>query len=197
MTDLSWDDIKKRREPARATVTVCLSQEIIDELMRLDEELAEARREDRRHEGELSYTPRAKAIADKIVELEAQKADNEVEFVFQEIPRAKWNVLMRTHGPTKEQRREGITRFNPETFTPVALAASAVSPPLTDEQAKELCAEWSEGEVQRLFAAVLSANMGERHIPKSVTASEVIREHGEGSEPLSDSESPLPSSTDE
>lgn len=196
MTALSWDDIKKRREPAKVNVTICLSQQIIEDLARLDEELVAARSEDLRHEGEIDYAPKAIELADRIVELEAEAAEMMVEFVFQEIPRSEWNALKRSHGPTQEQRQRGIVQYNPDTFTPAAIAACAVAPELTEDQAKELCAEWSEGDVQRLFMAVLTANVGERHVPKSEAASEVIRRHGAGSGRPSDSESPQASLMD-
>ena len=173
---LSWDDIKKKREPATAKVPICLSQRIIDELAALEDELLEARQEDRRHQGELSYQPKALEVAQRIKALEAEAAEHEVEFVFGEVPRAEWNVLLRRNAATKEQKAQGVTRFNPDTFPPAAIAASIIDPPLTREEAEELCSTWPEGQVTRLFTTVLELNMAERAIPRSPMASEVIRE---------------------
>jgi hypothetical protein len=195
---LSWTDIKSKREKATVRVPVCLSQTIVDQIAVLNGKLIDARMEDRRHEGELDYSPQSEALAREIIDLESAAAEHEVEFVFGEVPRARWNVLMRTHSATKQQRAQGITQFNPDTFPPAAIAASIIDPPLTEEEAEELCAEWSEGQVTRLFNAVLDVNMGDRSLPKgSSLASETIREFGGKSQQPSDVESHPPSSLDE
>jgi hypothetical protein len=78
------------------------------------------------------------------------------------------------------------------------MRASIIDPPLTEEEAEELCSEWSEGTVTRLFTAVLDVNMGDRSLPKgSSLASETIREFGGKSQQPSDVESHPPSSLDE
>lgn len=191
---LTWEDIKARREPATATVKVCLSQQIVDELQRLEEELAEARWEDRRNAGRLSHESKALPIAQRIKELEAQAAEHEVEFVFREVPRAEWLALQRRHPPSAEDRKQGFTRWHPEKFVPAAIAASSHNPKLSVEDAKELCDTWPEGVVVRMFNAVVELNMGDRLVPRSPTASEVIREAVGSSEQLEPGES-LPASS--
>ena len=80
--------------------------------------------------------------------------DQPVTVRFRSIGSKAYSALVDAHQEGKER---GLP-FNPETFGPALVAASAVEPVLTPEQVTELWDEWNTGELLALFAAALDAN---------------------------------------
>jgi hypothetical protein len=78
-----------------------------------------------------------------------------------------YDKLIESHPPTPKQKREDDAVYNPETFPPALIAASAEDPKLTYEQATELWKSdaWSRGEMMGLFSACLKVNSAGLGIP--------------------------------
>lgn len=94
---------------------------------------------------------------------------------FQAIGNRAWEALKAAHPPTDEQqgaqRQEQLDRgvmpskiqklrWNPDTFPPALIAASAVSPKITPDQARRLWVDdkRNPAELDKLFSAALLAN---------------------------------------
>lgn len=83
-----------------------------------------------------------------------------------------YDVLVGMHPPTAEQKKEGAA-YNPDSFGPALIAACALEPQMTPNEAKELweSEEWSRGEVMELFVAAVEVNSRGLDVPFTETAS--------------------------
>lgn len=83
-----------------------------------------------------------------------------------------YDVLVGMHPPTVEQKKEGAT-YNPDSFGPSLIAACAVSPQMTPNEAKDLweSEEWSRGEVMELFVAAVEVCSRGLDVPFTATDS--------------------------
>jgi hypothetical protein len=149
--------------------------------------------------GMLTQTDEYLALAGEVVDLkrqvEADQADHT--FVFATVPYSQWAKLLEDHPATPEQKADNkYADHNPDTFQPVALAASCVEPGLTEDQAGWLREHLPRQEFERLVGAVWTVNVGGSSIPKSV-AGIVNRLDSELNSTMpQDMESPSPSSED-
>jgi hypothetical protein len=84
-----------------------------------------------------------------------------------------YDVLVGMHPPTVEQKKEGAS-YNPDAFGPALIAACAVSPVITPNEAKELWEsdEWSRGEVMELFVAAVEVCSKGLDVPFTETGSD-------------------------
>ncbi|HRE02430.1 MAG TPA: hypothetical protein PLV68_14090, partial [Ilumatobacteraceae bacterium] len=99
------------------------------------------------------------------------------------------------HPPTKEQRQMLHLDHNPETFPAAAVAASAVDPVLTVDQAFRLQALLDQHQWDQVWHACLDANRGGA-TPKSVVAGAMARAREQLGLPPTTTESPDLSSLD-
>ena len=85
-----------------------------------------------------------------------------------------YDVLVGMHPPTGEQKKEGAS-YNPDTFGPALIAACAVEPRITPNEAKELWEsdEWSRGEVMELFVAAVEVCSRGLDVPFTATDSDM------------------------
>jgi hypothetical protein len=157
------EDLQPRTAEARVTVRY----DLIDEHQRLELKLAESSDGDDRHR-----------FAEKIVALEQEIADAEKVFTFADIG-GRWLALIGEHPPTKDQlEHDKSLDHNPETFPPAAIAECSVDPKLTVRQVERLREKLRLVEWQKLWAAVLEANLGVAAAPKSLLAGAVLRMNG-------------------
>lgn len=192
----SIDDVLDAHRPVTRSVRVVVDGQLLGDLDRLEEQLAEARRQDDR----LNRPPQAPAIAEQIRQLRDRANTEAVEFTFEAIGRKAWSDLQAQHPPTDEQiaegRDDGIRPdFNPETFPAAAIAASCVEPSgMTVEKAQRLLDGWTVSQTRKLWSACLSANIGGADIPFSEGAYDVLRRSGGSSTTAPLEVSPDPSS---
>lgn len=104
--------------------------------------------------------------AAQLEEVRAAEADLErcwQPIVLQSIPAAAFMSLLAEHPPTKEQKAEAA-EWNPETFQPALIAASAVDSGMNAQQwAEELASDrWSTAERNELFGKCLEVNLTTR-----------------------------------
>jgi hypothetical protein len=166
MSDDSFtvDDFIQGYEAKTVSARVCTKAGLVAKHADLDAELYAARTA----AGDVMRDPEVSRLRKEIGELEQRIAESEREFVFKSPGHLAWQNLKRKHPPTKEQRSDGLD-VNVETFVVPAIAASAVRPKMSVEQANELATVLPEGEIQKLWRAALDAN-GETLVPKSVLA---------------------------
>lgn len=192
------DEILSARSAPTASVRLLLDGRIGSELDRLRAELRDAVRSDMLSGGGLDA--RAPAIEREIAEMERRAEEASVTFVFRAVGSAHLEDLKRRHPPTAgqlERYREAAKanpilapdppHFDPAGLMPELLAACAVDPAMTVEEAARLVDTLSDGEVAELFEAAWSVNVRPPIRPT----------FGIGSEPIPDSgtSSATPSST--
>lgn len=162
---------------ARETkVSVLLRQELLTASEDLDAELAAVMSE--RHDMIETIGPE---LAERKLALEAEIAAAHREFRFRQIAGNRWAALMAKHPPTREQRRDDGLDHNPETFPPVAIAASCIA---IDGTPVEFSAEqfqpiWDGMNVReraKLWSSCFEANVGAANTnPKSLMAGPIAR----------------------
>lgn len=170
MAEWTLDDFAKAHKPARATARVCLRQDLWERHAALDAELAQAIRDDTSE----NRDPQAPAVAKAIEELEAEIAASEQSFTFASIGKQAWTKLLALHLPSDEQREQGLDH-DPATFPAAAVAASAVEPTMSVETAQAMDKALNIAQWNRLWSAVLTANLGGGESPKSAMAT-VVRQ---------------------
>lgn len=93
---------------------------------------------------------------------------NEVTLKYQAIGMREYDRLVGKHPPKPDQRAEGSS-FDIDTFAPALIAACAVEPEISPQQAKEIwdSPEWSRGDVMVLFRNAVELNNRGLDIPFS------------------------------
>lgn len=147
MTD-DFEEWKKEATPHHESVPLCFDRELLAEL-----EEAEAARAE--YAGMLQAPAE---LQERIADLSKEVEKKTRVLTFRSIGRRKWRELLAEHPPTKQQGALGADH-NPETFPPAAMAATCSEPGLSLEQATWIFEELPTGVVDRVWAAVLGANL--------------------------------------
>jgi hypothetical protein len=144
---------------------------LVEEHMRLDEELAG-------HPG----PDRSKELAEEIAALEERAVERVRVFTFRSLGALAWADLIAKHAPTPEQLKANPGAEHDESFIPAAMAAASVDPKLTVDQAERMHGTVSFAEWDTLWGAVLRANLGVlESFPKSALAVAIRRLSNGGS----------------
>ena len=103
---------------------------------------------------------------DLIINVPSGKSTNELVVTLKAIGSKSYDDLLAANPPTSEQKRDSQT-YNAETFAPALIAACAVSPAMTLEQATEIwtSTEWSRGELTELYIACVEVNSKGLDVP--------------------------------
>lgn len=170
----------------RVTVPIFRRLDIAEEIQQLEAELRAELAAQSRGGGMLEEKPRHQEILDRIAALEAEAVASVIKFTFEEIGRRAWRDLETEHPPTEEQLQSAPAfqrpRHNPDTFRPVAMAASCVLiEGFEDGPYEGADAEWfatigdryGESAFDLLWSACLDANAGAAVLPKSELASRI------------------------
>lgn len=167
---LSIDEVLAQARPKTTTVRVCLRGDLLGQHEALERELAEARRLD---ESENRHAE-APGVARRLQELEAEIDKAQVQFTFEAVGQKAWTDLGAEHPPTEADREVGL-EFNGRTFPVAAIAASAVEPKMSVEQAQQLFTRLNFGQWRVLWGGCLAANVEGTDVPFSAAASAVLR----------------------
>ena len=164
------EEIKRLKKPNKVTVPIVLDPDLKHQVQEKHKEIEAAKRK-RGERGDLASGGVSKLEAE-LAELEEALDDVAVDFVFQDIGRKNYDNLVQAHPATDEQKADyrrqaeelemdiakiGGLSYNPDTFPPALMAACAISPKLTIEEATEIFNEWSEGDVEMLFMGAMQA----------------------------------------
>lgn len=160
--------------------------ELIAQHEALDAELQATMNDDARN----NRQPQAPVIAQRIEELEQQIADSAISFKFGALSFKAWTELLAAHPPTKQQlkqadakatswRSRNMLDHNPDTFPQALIAACAMEPEMTVEQAKQLADTLAPDQFQILYEGAVSVNRGAGgDAPKSLVAGAILRPSG-------------------
>ena len=165
------DDLIATAAPRTGEVTVCGRGDLVAAHRELVQRLHATVVDD----DSLEATPDAAraAIAEEIVAVEAAMEASRVTIKVQSIG-GRWADLLRDNGPTGDQRLLGYDN-NPDTFQPAAIAACAVEPPITLDQARKMRDRLDEGEWGALYSTVQNVNRTRMPNPKLAAATELLR----------------------
>lgn len=118
----------------------------------------------------LNGGPDARRLTERMEELTAQIRDSEMEFVFEALSKGEYDRLMSTCPPLPSQAKDGFG-YNPDTFPEVLIAACAVTPEITVDEARALTDTLTESQFKKLWQTSLAVNIGDDAAPKFVMPS--------------------------
>lgn len=192
----SFNEVRSRVKPRVATVKVLLgADDLPDQYEKLDEELREV--VSRSAADSLDQVNEITAIRDQMAELSARMDAESTVFKFQALPRTEWRKLIADHPPSREiQKKNPRAEWDPVTFMPAALSACCVDPEMTVDEAAELMDMLTEAQFNDVWITCYSVNV-RSDIPKSDLASRFQPQRNGSVKPLTTTESPSPSSSDE
>ena len=173
----------------KSVVAVCFNRALFAEWTEASEQLQAAR------PGNDDVEQLAARVVDLTEQVERDKQAHT--FTFETVPYSVWRGLVEDHPPTDKQREQNkYLDYNPDTFPPVAVAASCVDPELTVEDAGWLREHLPRLEFDRLFEAAFQVSVGGGDLPKSVIAIAKTLASGLRSITAANEESPSPGSVD-
>ncbi|MFJ9988565.1 hypothetical protein ACIQUD_31910 [Streptomyces globisporus] len=161
--DAHWQaKLAKLRARTRPTVTLTICDD--EDLKKaaatarfLEQQAKEAAE---KNPGDKASQAAAKAASEHLASAQAALDEASVELRFQALPRNDFRELLAAHPPTEEQADKGYDH-NPDTMAPVLIAAASLDP-LTEEDATDFLADWSQAEGERLYAAALRVQQTDR-----------------------------------
>lgn len=139
-------------------------------------------------ESSLAGNPKAKDLAQQIVDVEEQMAGVTKDLTVKAVSRNAWADLLAEHPPSKEQLKAGET-MNPRTFPVAALVVCSHDPKVSTEQAEALANNLPSGEWQKLWYAIVALNTQQTTVPKLRAATDLLQ----ANEPSSTTSVPAPS----
>lgn len=167
MIDFDVDAWLDDYQPHTVEARVCTRFDLVDQHAKLEAELATSTEDGHR-----------RTLARKITKLEAEIEAVEKVFTFTDIG-GRWLDLIGQHPPTKAQLdADKNLDHNPATFPVAAVAASSAEPKLTVDQVQKMRGKLQLAQWQKIWAAVLEANLGMAEAPKSLLAGVVLRRNG-------------------
>lgn len=161
----SWEQVRARKRPARASVLIVLDPDAADAIDRAEGEVNAARLGLSFAVSGTDAHREAQARLDRaewaLTEAKDAARPATTEFVFEALSRPFYDELIDQHPASDEQKanakREGRMppNYNVDSFPPALVAATLVSPKMTLDDAKELWSDpnWSPAELVDLFAA--------------------------------------------
>lgn len=143
--------------------------DLIEQHARADLELADALQAS-------ADRARLDELRERVEATEQAIEDAKTEFRFQAVGAKAWADLVAAHPPTAADRKvEPRAEIHADTFYPAAIAASAVEPEITVEQAEQLRALLPDDLWTLLGTATMQANIGGGDTPKSLLAGTLRR----------------------
>ncbi len=190
---LTMANIIKKKRGVTKKVPIQIDGEIAAEILELRAKITLAEQFDSKR----NKPETALKLKKKLEELIERSRDTEITFIFKSLGRIVYDDLVELpeHQPSDEQKKEGA-QFNPDTFPPALVAAAAVDPEISIEEAVEIFgdSEWNGAELQKLFFAALEVNTETGDIPLSKGGSGVTASSLLSSLMQQNAESPTPSS---
>lgn len=173
---MNVDDLIATAQHRTQEVLICARGDLVDAHAEAVRALAAATEDG---DGSLA-SPEITEAARRVQEIEEEQAASTVTFVLSSVSRRVWADLLAANAPTDEQRRAGHDH-NPDTFPVAAVAACAVEPSLSLQQAEKLIDVLPAGEWSKLWVTALHLNISETPHPKLGAATELLRANGRSS----------------
>lgn len=193
-------EILRLKKPNEKEVEILLNPVHKEGIKLKEDEVERLTRLERSGRKDLSQKAAAQAQDELDALLDAARADS-VTFLFRDIGKKKLDNLIAAHPPTDEQKQlwkdegnPGVLGYNLETFPAALIAACAVDPVLTEEEAQVICDEWGGGDIEALFYGALAACRERTSIPLSRRGTAAMSDSPLNSTTALNGESPTPDS---
>ena len=202
-------EIRRRKKPAEQSTDLCIDPVLVRRYQEITNEIDHIRRRARSRtatEGGLSDDTQRQIdnLTAQLAPLEEEIEAATVTFIARDPGRKKFEDLVTKHRPTDDQKkdwkesgmlqREGPLQWNQETFIPALMALCFVQPEMTEQEADEICDEWGNGEVAKLFNTALFVCNEVTTIPKFKSGTEATSSTALNSTTALNGESPTPDS---
>jgi len=148
-------DIIAAKKPNTRTIDIILDSDLAGEIQLKTAELAQAKNK------RTSLADGINPLEQELDALYEKAADIAVTFTFQDIGRKSFDEMVIKHQPTAEQKKfmadmgGGILEYNTDTFPPALMAAAAIDPEMTVEEAESIFDTWGSGDAEILFTTAL------------------------------------------
>lgn len=163
-------DILGEIKPPERVYQLCVRPDLRAEWEQAEAELARVNAE--AADSLASTSSAAKAAARRVRDLEDQMAAATVPLRLRALPYRELRALYEAH-PPREDKDE--TSWNGDTFPVALLAACAIDPTMTFEQADQLVDRLTNGQWEDLFGLCWAMNKSTDDVPKSHAASALLR----------------------
>lgn len=162
----TYSDLKNRKKPVSKKVYIALDSDKADAFNELASKFQEAQEEFDRNPSDKKTKQEFEKIKSEYDAALAESEEFVVEFVVRSIGRDRFEEILNDNPPTEQQKNkakkdgEEEPSWNPETFMPALMAASIVSPAITEEEMQEMWTseDWNAAELFIIFAAALQVN---------------------------------------
>lgn len=157
------------RLPER-TFNLCVRPDLFAQWEQAESELESARQSDA---GSLAgVSAAAKMAAKRVQQIETEMDAHTVPILLRARTHKEWSDLVAAH-PPREDSDDGL--WNGKTFSRALLAASAVSPEMSEEDASALVDKLTLGQWNSLQEVLFNLNSQAVDVPKSRSAYETLR----------------------
>ena len=160
MTTSNIDALLAKVKPATAAVRMCLAGDLLAQRDLIQDELLQF---DGWEPEDLSAPDPRTALRSRLKAVEAEMRSNTATFQFRAVGEKAWSDLLAAH-PPREDKKE---MWDPATFPTALIAASAVDPIMTPDEAGRLLEAFNLDQRNTLFGAAYSANIRGVDIPFS------------------------------
>lgn len=167
------DIISQVKRPEK-TVQICLAGDLQAEFEDLERDLQIAR--DQPAEGTLAggANPMATQIAQQIMELRERMREHVSVFRFRGLPRKAYSDLVASCPPSDEDREKGA-EVDWEKYSVAVVAACAVEPAMTVDEAGQIADVLTQAQWDSLVTAAFSVNKRDVDVPFSFAASAILQ----------------------
>lgn len=199
-------EIMRERKPAERTVELCIDASLIRQYDEIRTEIDRLKKRGVKRGESLANTS-TRETEDLQLKMDALEEEIEsvtVAFIARDPGRKKYERLIESHKPTDPQRkdwaesgelrRQGPLQWNPDTFVAALLSLVFIEPTMTIEEADQICDEWGNGEILKLFNTALFVCNEVTTIPKFRSGTEPTADTALNSITALNGESPTPDS---
>lgn len=167
----SIDDIIAGARLPEKTVPLCLRGDLQAQWEDLEREL-------RAHQGTadeeaLAGDQVARDLAERMEAIAQEMTDHQVVFRFRGLPKRAYSDLLAQHQAPEDKRELAVDGLDWDTFPTALIAACAVDPEMTVEQAGRLAQTVTDRQWDDLFATAMALNRAEVSVPFSLAASAI------------------------
>lgn len=164
-------DFLEKFQATRTVVTLQQRSDLLAEYTQVERDIQVSMRDD------LAGGAGVAALRERLHALEDEMRDAEFRVVLEALGSQRYTQLLALHPPTPDDRQQGLG-FNHVTFPPALVAACAVDPVISPDEAEALCERLSDGQFTKLWNAALVVNIGDDSAPKSVRRSATVDPEG-------------------
>jgi len=165
-------DRLKKKEATRNKVRITMSSDIADALSEAEEAHSLAQMSLMQNEEDADVKRKLVDAEENLRVAKEAAIEDSIEFVFRNVGRKAFDLLIDQHAPTAADRKEAekqggnpdSLQWSPSTFPQALVAASIIHPKMTQEEVQEIWddPDWGGDELTQLFYCALGAQQKSR-----------------------------------